>query len=98
LSHTQQTNRAAKLPKEIAMRLLDQLSNVLKQHTGDSTQNAANATEHFDQVAQAGPPNGIAEGLSAVVRSDQTPAFDFLASRAGFPQTHVRLDRVSVSD
>jgi len=67
------------------MSLLDQLSNVLKQYTGDSTQNAANWTEHFDQVAQAAPPNGIAEGLSAVVRSDQTPAFDALVSRAGFP-------------
>jgi hypothetical protein len=57
------------------MTLLDQLSNVLKQYTGGSPQNVANATEHFDQVAQAAPQSVIAEGLSAVFRSDQTPAF-----------------------
>ena len=79
------------------MSLLDQFSNVLKQYTSGSTQNAANGTEHFDQVAQAAPQSVIAEGLSAVFRSDQTPAFDFLVSRAGFPQTHARLDWVSVS-
>lgn len=57
------------------MSLLDQLRNVLKQYTGSSTPNAANATEHFDQVAQAAPQSVIAEGLSAMFRSDQTPAF-----------------------
>jgi hypothetical protein len=62
------------------MSLLDQLGNVLKQYTGGSTQNAANATEHFDQVAQAAPQSVIAEGLSAVFRSDQTPAFGNLVS------------------
>jgi len=56
------------------MSLLDQFSNVLKQYTSGSTQNAANGTEHFDQVAQAAPQSVIAEGLSAVFRSDQTPA------------------------
>jgi hypothetical protein len=62
------------------MTLLDQLGNVLKQYTGGSTQNAANATEHFDQVAQAAPQSVIAEGLAAVFRSDQTPAFGNLVS------------------
>jgi hypothetical protein len=62
------------------MSLLDQLGNVLNQYTGGSTQNAANATEHFDQVAQAAPQSVIAEGLSAVFRSDQTPAFGNLVS------------------
>jgi hypothetical protein len=62
------------------MSLLDQFSNVLKQYTGGSTPNVANATEHFDQVAQNAPPNVIAEGLSAVFRSDQTPAFGNLVS------------------
>ncbi len=57
------------------MGLLDQVSNVLKQYSGGSTPNAANATEHFDQVAQAAPSNVMAEGLSAMFRSNQTPAF-----------------------
>jgi hypothetical protein len=62
------------------MTLFDQVSNVLKQYAGGSTPSAANATEHFDQVAQSASPNVIAEGLSAVFRSDQTPAFGNLVS------------------
>jgi hypothetical protein len=57
------------------MSLLDQLGSVLKQYSGNSTPNTADATQHFDEVAQAAPPNVIAEGLSAVFKSDQTPAF-----------------------
>ncbi|MGA8740385.1 MAG: hypothetical protein WB561_04280 [Terracidiphilus sp.] len=57
------------------MGLLDQVSNVLKQYSSGSTPNAANATEHYDQVAQAAPSNVMAEGLSAMFRSNQTPAF-----------------------
>jgi len=60
------------------MALLDQLSNVLKQYTGGSNQNVANVGEHFDQVAQAAPQGTIAEGLSDVFRSNQTPAFGSL--------------------
>ena len=60
------------------MTLLDQLSNVLKQYTGGSNQNLANVSEHFDQVAQAAPQGAIAEGLSEVFRSNQTPAFGSL--------------------
>ena len=62
------------------MTLLDQLGSVLKQYSSGATQNPAAATEHFDQVAQAAPQNLIAEGLSAVFRSDQTPAFGNLVS------------------
>lgn len=62
------------------MSLIDQVSNVLKQYAGGSTPNAANATEHFDQVAQTAPQSAIAEGLSAAFRSDQTPAFGNLVS------------------
>ena len=62
------------------MTLFDQVTNVLKQYSSGSTPNAANATEHFDQVAQSASPNAIAEGLSAVFRSDQTPAFGNLVS------------------
>jgi hypothetical protein len=57
------------------MSFLDEVGNVLKQYSAGTPQNTANATEHFDQVAQAAPPNVIAEGLSAVFHSDQTPAF-----------------------
>lgn len=63
------------------MSLFDQLGNVLKQYSGGSTQNTANATEHFEQVAQAAPQSLIAEGLSAVFRSDQTPAFGNLVGQ-----------------
>jgi hypothetical protein len=70
------------------MSLLDQFSNVLKHYTSGSTQNAANGTEHFDQVAQAAPQSVIAEGLSAVFRSDQTPAFGNLERAGGLFATH----------
>jgi hypothetical protein len=62
------------------MTLLDSLSNVLKQYSGNAAPNTADATQHFDQVAQAAPPNVLAEGLSAVFKSDQTPAFGNLVS------------------
>jgi len=57
------------------MSLLDQFSNVLKQYSGGATPNTANATDHFDQVAQATPQSVVAEGIAAVFHSDQTPAF-----------------------
>jgi hypothetical protein len=62
------------------MSLIDQLGSVLKQYTGGSTPNAADASQHFDQVAQAAPPNVIAEGLAAAFHSDQTPAFGSMVS------------------
>src|SRR5215475_4974232 len=57
------------------MSLLDSLTDVLNQYRNSSTQNSVNASEHFDQVSQAAPPNLIAEGLAAVFHSDRTPAF-----------------------
>jgi hypothetical protein len=62
------------------MTLLDSVTNVLKQYTGGSTPNVANAMDHFDQVAQTAPPNAIADGLSAMFKSDQTPAFGNMVS------------------
>ncbi len=62
------------------MTLLDQVSNILKQYAGNAAPNPANATAHFDQVAQNAPPSAIADGLSAAFRSDQTPAFGNLVS------------------
>jgi hypothetical protein len=57
------------------MTILDQVTNVLKQYTGGSKANVADATEHFDQVAKNAPPDVVADGLSGMFRSDQTPAF-----------------------
>jgi len=60
------------------MGLFDSVSDVLKQYSGGGTPNTANAPDHFDQVAQAVPQDAIADGLSAVFRSNQTPAFGSL--------------------
>jgi len=57
------------------MGLLDSVSDVLKHYAGGATANTANAADHFDKVAQAVPQDTIADGLSAVFRSNQTPAF-----------------------
>ena len=60
------------------MTLFDQFSNVLRQYSGGSNPDPAQASEHFDQVARVAPQGDIAEGLSSVFRSDQTPAFGSL--------------------
>ena len=62
------------------MTLFDQVSNVLRRYSGGADQNPAEASEHFEQVAQAIPQGTIAEGLSSAFRSDQTPAFSSLIS------------------
>ena len=62
------------------MGLLDSVGDLLKQYTGGGTANTANASDHFDKVAQAVPQDAIADGLSAVFRSDQTPAFGNIVS------------------
>lgn len=62
------------------MALLDSVTDLLKQYTGGGGSNTANAVQHFDQVSQAAPPGMIAEGLSAVFRSNQTPAFGNMVS------------------
>src|SRR5262249_42591339 len=59
--------------KEIAMGLLDSVKDLLTQYSNGST-DTANAAAHFDQVAQAVDHSTIADGLSAVFRSEQTPA------------------------
>ena len=62
------------------MTLLDSVTNVLKQYTSGSTPNLANATDHFDQVAQTASPSSLADGISAMFKSDQTPAFGNMVS------------------
>ena len=49
------------------------LGSLLSQFTGGGT--TANATDHFDKVAQSAPPGLISRGLSAMFHSDQTPPF-----------------------
>src|SRR5215469_579324 len=61
--------------REIHMALLDSVRDLLKQYSAGGVANTANAAEHFDQVSKVAPPQAIADGLSAVFRSDQTPAF-----------------------
>ena len=48
------------------MTLFDQFSNVLRQYSGGSNPDPAQASEHFDQVAPVAPQGDIAEGLSSV--------------------------------
>jgi hypothetical protein len=62
------------------MGILDSLNDMLKKYSSQK-QNPTDAAEHFDQLAQAAPQNVIAEGLAAVFRSDQTPAFGNLVSQ-----------------
>ena len=61
------------------MGILDSVNDLLKKCSSGAQDNA-NAAEHFDQVAQAAPQGVMAEGLSALFRSDQTPAFGNLVS------------------
>jgi hypothetical protein len=64
------------------MGLFDQLSSVLQQYSGNtgSGQAPAAVNQHFDQVAQAAPPSVLAEGLSAALHSNSTPAFGQMLS------------------
>jgi hypothetical protein len=63
------------------MGILDSLNDVLKKYSGTGTPNATDASQHFDQVAQAAPQNVVAEGLTEVFRSNQTPAFGNLVGQ-----------------
>jgi len=64
------------------MGLFDQLSSVLQQYSGNAASGhaLADVNQHFDQVAQAAPPNVLAEGLSAAFRSNSTPTFGQMLS------------------
>jgi hypothetical protein len=62
------------------MSLIDSVGDLLKQYGIGGSSNPTNATEHFDTVAKAASPDMIADGLAAVFRSNQTPAFGNLVS------------------
>ena len=55
------------------------LGSLLSQFT--SSGSAANATDHFDKVAQNASPDLLSQGLSAMFRSDQTPPFAQMAGQ-----------------
>ena len=64
------------------MSWMDQLSNVLQNYSqGPASTDQGEVTNHFNQVAQAAPTNDLASSLSAMFRSDQTPAFGQLVGQ-----------------
>ncbi|MDQ6619654.1 MAG: hypothetical protein M3Z31_08150, partial [Pseudomonadota bacterium] len=49
---------------------------ILKQYSNAGTgQSMPAASDHFDQVAQSAPREVVAQGITAAMRSDQTPPF-----------------------
>jgi hypothetical protein len=60
----------------------DKVGNLLKQYTSDgaAAQPAPDVHAHFEEVAQAVPASAIAEGLTAALNSDKTPAFGQMLS------------------
>ena len=48
---------------------------LLQQYLGGAGTNAAQAEDHFTQVAQSAPSGLLTDGLSAAFRSNQTPPF-----------------------
>ncbi len=59
------------------MNWMNELTNVLQNYSqgAPAANDPAAVDEHFGQVVQAAPPADIAEGLSAMFRSDQTAPF-----------------------
>lgn len=52
------------------------LGNILQQYLGGAQNvNAGRAIDDFDQVAQNAPRSAMAQGVTDVLRSDQTPPF-----------------------
>jgi len=58
------------------------LGGLLQQYLGTGAgQAAANAPDHFHQVAQAASPDVVSHGLAEAFRSDQTPPFGKMVSQ-----------------
>jgi hypothetical protein len=62
------------------MGLLDSLTGVLAQYAGGATP-TGDATAHFEQVAQSADSGTLAQGISAALRSNETPPFAQLVSQ-----------------
>lgn len=57
------------------------LGNLLQQYLGATNANTDRAADDFDQVAQNAPRATVAQGVTAALRSDQTPPFPQLVSQ-----------------
>jgi hypothetical protein len=57
------------------------LGALLQQFAGGSATKAQDAQDQFHAVAQNAPPDLLSQGLAAMFRSDQTPAFGQLAGQ-----------------
>jgi len=62
------------------MSLMDSVKTLLAQYSGGSPPDE-NAGLHFDQLARSADPGMLASGISAAMRSDQTPAFADIVSQ-----------------
>jgi len=62
------------------MSLMDSVKTLLAQYSGGSAPDE-NAGLHFDQLAKSADPGMLASGISAAMRSDQTPAFADIVSQ-----------------
>ncbi|HEY2904625.1 MAG TPA: hypothetical protein VGJ29_01920 [Vicinamibacterales bacterium] len=62
------------------MGLLDNLTGMLSQYASGAAP-SGDAGAHFEQVAQSVDSGTVAQGIAAVLRSDQTPPFAQLASQ-----------------
>src|SRR5262249_6694685 len=62
------------------MSLLDNVANLLSQYTA-GTASEEQAGQHFQQLAQSADAGVLAQGISAAMRSDQTPAFANIVSQ-----------------
>lgn len=63
------------------MNWMDMVSGLAQQYGGGATPPANQVEQHYDQVAQAAPTSALANALSGMFRSDQTPAFGQLAGQ-----------------
>lgn len=62
------------------MDLFNQIGGALKQYADNSQENPR-AQEDFDQISRQAPKSSIADGISGLFRSDQTPPFPQLAAQ-----------------
>lgn len=57
------------------------LGNLLQQYMGGANANLDHAADDFDQVASRAPRAQVAQGVTAALRSDQTPPFPQMVSQ-----------------
>jgi hypothetical protein len=62
------------------MGLLDGVKDLLAQYAS-GTASSGDAAQHFDQVTQSVDQGTLAQGVTAAIRSDQTPPFAQIASQ-----------------